>query len=326
MVTLAEARARTNLDLVSAKEITSERGISYHEMEEASESRSHRSAREDGIMYFSAIGYDIYPGGIGVRGTYALADFLAIRNNRTVFVEVLADANFKEETIIKKCRLQDHGDLCFILFSGTKRTDHDGILQTKRALQSRADVIFYRLDGYGGNSIEDRLTATIAYDTTRGRGIQVAISFARSGRTVIAAIKFLTHLYQVTLDRHTYFPTPIYHHYEQIFSDIFGKLSYRLGHSISRVVRKNSGRRMNDIKGRAVARFKTEYRGPADKYIDHELNNPFSSEISPDDIFGVITFERPTGFLFRELINVIEQYGLKPEFDPTQLETQIPKQ
>jgi len=31
-------------------------------------------------MYLSAIGYDIFPEGVGIKGTYTLADFLAIRD------------------------------------------------------------------------------------------------------------------------------------------------------------------------------------------------------------------------------------------------------
>jgi len=324
---------------VSAKEVVSEGGASYHELEEKSESNSHRSAREHGILYFSAIGYDIFPEGVGVRGTYALADFLAIRDKRAVFVEVLSDANMLGQTIARKCELQSQGEVCFILFSGTKRSDEANLRRTKRALESRADVIYCRLDGYGGNGIEEPSTASIAFDTTRCHGVRVGVSFERSGRAVTASVRFITHLYRATLDRQTYFPTSLRNQYERIFLAVFKSLSHRLGHGIPRAsyydtlagndtpayraMRKESGLRMNDSTGRAVARLKSEYRGPASKYIEYELNQPFSNQYSADDIIGVVVFDRPTAEALRGLIAVIEECGLKPEFDSKEVEQML---
>jgi hypothetical protein len=341
IITLADARARTNLELVSAKEINSEAGASYYELEEKSQSNSHRSAREHGVAYFSAIGFDIFPEGVGVRGVYTLADFLAIRDSRTIFVEVLSDANILEETIGRKCQLQVHGEVCFIVFSGTKRSDEANLRQRKRALESRADVVYCRLDGYGGNSgIDQPFTASIAYDTTRSRGIRVEVSFERAGRAITASLRFLTHLYQVTLDRQTYLPTSIRNHYEQIFLTVFTGLSHRLGHNIPRAsyydtaftgndtpayraMRKKSGLRMNDSKARAVARLRSEYRGSASPHIERELNDPFSSRYSADDIVGVVEFDKPSAKALRGLITVIEEHGLKVEFDAALLERML---
>ena len=50
-----------------------------------------RALVEDGqcwvVEFFCSIGYKVYPHGVGVLGEYTLADFLAIREGRTVFVE-----------------------------------------------------------------------------------------------------------------------------------------------------------------------------------------------------------------------------------------------
>jgi hypothetical protein len=86
---------------------------------------------------------------------------------------------------------------------------------------------------------------------------------------------------------------------------------------VYRAMRGKSGLRMNDGNGRAVARLKSEYCGPASKHV--ELTTPFS-DVSADGIYGVVTFEKPTALALRELINAIEQCGLKPEFDPAELE------
>jgi hypothetical protein len=337
LISLAEAKARSGLDLVSADEIASGVGASYHEMEGQAESKSHRSAREHCIMYLSAIGYDIFPAGVGVKGTYALADFVAIRSSRTVFVEVLSDANVVEDTIAKKLQLQTHGELCFVLFSGTKRSDETVLLNEKRALHARADVLYCRLDGYGAESgIEWPFAATVAYDTTRQDGIRVGLSFARTGRNVTVAVKLLTHLYRTTLERQTYFPISAQDHYEQIFLRVFNKLGHQLKCDIPRgswldtassgnntpafrAMRKAAGLRMNDGKGRAVARIKSEYRGRPSASADRSFGNPFCNDLSLDDLRGVFSFERSPQHGVSELIAAIEEFGLSPEFNREEL-------
>jgi hypothetical protein len=96
-------------------------------MEELSESKSHRSAREEGIDFFCSAGYRIFPEGIGVRGTYTLADFLAVRGNRTVFVEVLSDTNVNPETLQKKLSSSNMVNCVSFSFPGPRN-------QTNRAL------------------------------------------------------------------------------------------------------------------------------------------------------------------------------------------------
>ncbi len=96
LITLETAKQITNLDLVSAREVRSDDGHSYHDMETESESKSHRIAIDEAIGFFRSVGYQIFPEGVGIRGVYTLADFLAVRSNRTVFVEVISDGNIKQ--------------------------------------------------------------------------------------------------------------------------------------------------------------------------------------------------------------------------------------
>src|SRR5258708_7685426 len=171
-VTIAKARKLTNLDLVSARDISSSDGQSYHKMEQESESRSHESVKREGMDYFCSIGYQVFPEGIGIKNTYTLADFLALRANRAVFVEVLSDANIKDDTLRKKSRLQKQGELCFILFSGTRRSDEPQLLAAKHRIESWADVLYCNLDGYRGDRIRYAYNSTVAYDTTREQCIK----------------------------------------------------------------------------------------------------------------------------------------------------------
>lgn len=120
IMTITEAKTQTGLDLVSAREVNSDLGQTYHNMEEESESKSHASARMEGIKYFCSIGYQVFPEGVGVKGTYTLADFLAVRANRTVFVEVLSDTNHRRNTSKEISTTEIRGVMLYLLLRNKK--------------------------------------------------------------------------------------------------------------------------------------------------------------------------------------------------------------
>jgi hypothetical protein len=328
-VSLAEARELTGLNLISSRDIRSEDGRTFFEMEEQSESKSHQSAKEHGVGYFVSIGWKVLPDGVGVRGTHTLADFLAIRTGRAVFVEVLSDANVKVETLQRKAQLQKHAELCFVLFSGTKRSNEANLLSAKRAVSSWADVLYCRLDGYGGNFIDQAYTATIAYDTTRERSIRVAVSLERLGKKVLVSVRFITHLYPCALNVPAYNPTPLRKHYEEIFLKLFGRLARQLGHRVMlttgrpditafRAMRRSSGLRMVDSSGHVTARLRSEYRGPT--VGDHHIwDDPFSTEFSPDDVYGVYVLANPGAGEVETLLQEIEAFGLTVELEANEV-------
>jgi hypothetical protein len=328
LITLEHARRATGLDLVSARETPTDDGFSYHDIEEESESPSHKSARDKGIGYFRSIGYHIFPEGVGVRGTYTFADFLAVRENRAVFVEVLSDTNIKTETLQKKAQLQGHGELCFILFSGTKRSDESNLLTIKRAIESWADVLYCRLDGYGGNSIDHTYRASVAYDTTRNRGIRVAIADEPIGKKKLAvSVKFLTHLYRNpmnTLLSHAVLP--LSYCYEEIFLDIFkqfarlsgGRIKFTPRHrhvTAFRAMRRKSGLKMMDADGREVARLMSEYRGPPIEEQYMWTYHPSSRDLPPEHIYGVFVLDNSLPECSPNLLTAIRGYGLKLDND-----------
>jgi hypothetical protein len=291
VISIAEARQITGLDLLSARDLQSVDGRSYQEMEEQSESKSHQSAKKHGITYFLSIGYEVFPDGVGVRGTNTLADFLAVRKDRIVFVEVLSDTNISDITFTRKGQLQKFGELCFILFSGTKRSTEESLLAAKRAAEAWADVLYFRLDGYGGSFIDPTYRATIAYQTTRARGIRTALSLAQRGRAVSVSIRFLTHLYDC-VGTPMYHPVPVRKRYEEIFLKILRKVAYERGEIVKlttgppdvtafRAMRRSSGIRMVNSAGQVTARLKSEYRGAPvrDKHVWDEAFATFDTTL-----------------------------------------------
>ncbi len=338
VLSLAQARALTGLDLVSARETNSDGGQSYHQMEEESESKSHQSAREEGIDFFCSIGYQVFPEGIGLYGTYTLADFLAIRGNRTVFVEVLSDTNVRAEVLQRKAQLQQHGELCFILFSGTKSSNESNLVTTKHSIESWADVLYCRLNGYSGNRIEQTYKATVVYDTIRKDGIKIALAFASSGRKLTVSAQFLTHLYQnsTALPRAcpAYPVSPLSYCYEQIFLEIFQELQSRTGSKIRstsrhpqltdfRAMRRRSGPKMFDPSGHVTARLKSEYRGAPVEEDYMWTYHPAFRDLPPDDCFGIFVLERTVSDGLHNLMRTMEEYGMVLQYTPAELERSL---
>ncbi len=334
IMTITEAKTQTGLDLVPAREVNSDLGQTYHNMEEESESKSHASARMEGIKYFCSIGYQVFPEGVGVKGTYTLADFLAVRANRTVFVEVLSDTNIIEETLQRKSQLQKYGELCFIFFSGTRRSDEDRLLNAKRKVESWADVLYCRLDGYTSNHIQHTYNATVAFDTTREQGIRVALSFEKAGRKLTVSVKFLTHLYRNPLNTLiSYWVLPTSYCYEEIFLALFEQFSHstqlpikRQSHKkdvIIRSMRRKSGLQLLGADGRVTARMRSEYRGDHVEKPGQWTYHPSSTDLPPDEFYGVFTLEKTGPEGLHLLMQIIKEYGITVEYDSNSLESAL---
>ncbi len=310
ILSLDLARELTGLDLVAAREeISPFEGVSYHQMEEESASLSHQSARDQGIDFFCSIGYRVFPEGIGVRGIYALSDFLAIHGNRTVFVEVLSDTNIKPETLQRKAQLQQYGELCFILLAGTKRSSEPNLLATKQLIKSWADVLYCRLD-HRGNRIDRTYNATVVYDTTRNNGIRVALMFERSGRKLVVSARFLTHLYQNSVlprAHPAYIVEPLSDCYAGIFLDVFKifvrrtenkiKFTSKRSHVTSFLaMRRKSGLKMIGADGRVTACLKCH------------------------DILGVFVLEKTGPAGLHDLLAALREYGLTLQYSHAEFE------
>jgi hypothetical protein len=324
-VSLAQARELTHLDLVAARDVVNALdGRSYQQMEEESESKSHQSVRDQGIDFFCSVGFHVFPEGIGVHGTLTFADFLAIRGNRAVFVEVLTDTNVKAETWQRKAQLQKHGELCFILFLHTKRSDEPSLIAAKRSIESWADVLYCRLDRHG-NRICRPYKTTVAYDTTRKNGIRVTVTFEQSGRKLAVSARFLTHLYQnseLPCAAPAYLVEPLPACYARIFLEVFqifathvdGKIMFTSRHRLSgtafRAMGRKSGLKMTDSTGRVVACLKFECRGWSTEDCDMWPGSLSSSGPPPGEILGTFVLDRtgPEGLL--NLLASMEQFGL----------------
>jgi len=336
VISIEQAREVTGLDLVSARTVAALDGHSYHELEQGSESKSHQSAREEAIEFFCSIGYEVFPEGVGVNGAYTLADFLAVRPGRVVFVEVLTDSNVTDETLQKKAQLQQHGELCFVLFSGTKRAHEVALLAAKQKVMSWADVLYCRLDGYTGNSMEVHENVTVIYDTTRSQGIRVALTFAKSGRKVVVSIRFLTHLYRNP--RHvllTHIVGSVTYQYEKIFLDLFERLAretpWRIKYTSKynkkvafRAMRRATGVKMVGLGDQVVARLRSEYRGSeAIEPRFDETYFPWTRDLPPDDFYGVFVFEKTGPEALKALLTLLRAYPLTLEYDETELQAHL---
>jgi len=329
ILSIEQARQLTHLDLVSGREIGPDDQHSYQQMEELSESKSHRSAREEGIDFFCSVGYRIFPEGIGVHGTYTLADFLAVRGTRTVFVEVLSDLNVNPETLQKKAQLQQHGELCFILFSGTKESNEPCLIAAKRLIETWSDVLYCRLNGYTGNRIEQTHNVSVVYDTTRRNGIKLSLSFARPGRKVVVSAKLATPLYgnSTAMPRaYPAYPTgSLSYCQERIFLEIFQDFGRRTGGTIRttlrhpldtaiRAMRRKSGLKMTASGGGVMASLKSEYCGTPIEEDYMWTYHPPSRDLPTDGIFGSFALERTGPRGLDSLIESIRACGFVPEY------------
>jgi len=322
IINISEARHATGLDLVSAKEIVAENGSTYHELEEQTESKSHDVARKEAINYFCSIGYKVYPYGVGVSGDYTLADFLAIRESRIIFVEVLSDSNIKSETLARKSKLKKHGELCFVFFSGTKVSDEKNLLILKHDVQSWADVLYCRLNGWSGNFIQGSERASVSYDTTYQHGIIVDMSFTKTGRKLSVELKFITHLYENPFNTPISYPVlPRSYCYEKIYLDLFQSIERLSNRKIKykshkkdvhiRSIRQKSGLKMLGIDGRTAICLKSEYRGQEE--IDEPYAwtyHPSSRDLPVNDFYGVFILEKTGPQGLRDIIKAINEFGL----------------
>lgn len=321
-INIREAREATSLNLVSSKDIVSPNGKTYHELEEQTESKSHDIAREEAIKYFFSIGYKIYPYGIGVYGEYTLADFMAIQGDRIVFVEVLSDSNIKSETLDRKSKLQNYGELCFVFFSGTKVSDDRKLSRLKQKIHSWADVLFCSLNTWSGRFIQESTRATVAYNTTRKQGIVVDVSFRKIGKKLAVDIKFITHLYKNPINTTISYPVlPISYCYEQIYLDIFKRIEAISKREIKykshkkdvviRTIRQKSGLKMYGTDDRVAIVLKSEYRGA--KVIDEPYAwkyHPSSRDVPVEDFYGVYILEKTGPQGLDDIIKAINAYGL----------------
>lgn len=332
VIDLDEAKRLTGLSLASAKDIVSETGLTYHELEEQSESKSHDTARQEAIRFFCSIGYRVYPSGIGVLGEYTLADFLAVRDNRVVFVEVLSDSNIKPETLDRKAKLQSYGELCFVFYCGNKIADETGLKALKYEVHSWADVLYCQIHAWSGNHIRSANKASVSYDTTRDKGIVVEATFERTGRKLQVCFRFQTHLYTKPTETPISYPVlPRSYCYEEIFLDIFKEIARKTGRSIKlasrkkdaeiKAMRRKSGLKMLGADERIAITLKSEYRGSEEIEESYSSKRfPSTRDLPVNDFYCIATLEK-TGMLGLEaLFDAVKEYGLTIDYETNEFE------
>lgn len=327
-ISLTKARQITGLPLVSAKNEWSFTGRSYHEMEREAESPYHRAACKEGIELFTSFGYSIYPDGVGVEGTFALADFLAVRSGRTVFVEVLSDRNLSPSTLRTKAQLQQHGELCFILYAPNKKEISVEAAPIKAAIEQWADVLYCRLSSYSGSHMEERYRASVFYDTKRDIGVRVSLSFAMAKRVVTVTLDFITQMYDKPWGIIRY---PSSYLYETTYRSAFYAWAAAMGASPRRTaarpdktsiraMRRPSGLSMVHGLGRkatklVVARLRSEYVGPPIEKTGYSDGSAYSRDVPSQYMRGVFILERTGQRGLTELVTALKQCNLTVEWN-----------
>ena len=330
LISFNRARAMTGLDLVAARDMSFSGDISYHDAEDASESPSHKSAREEAVKFFTSRGYSVFPEGVGVRGTFALADMLAVREprNRIVFVEVLTDFGVRPETIERKLQLQKHGEICFVLLHGKKAYQKTSVEELKRSIRPHADVLTCFLDGYHGNFIETGRFATVSYDTTRDQGICVEAT-AREARTkATVEFRFLTRLYpnpNGVLISDTVPPESVFleEQFQSAFEDLCKKHGARIKFTRTnrhvtaiRAMRRKSGLKAVLPDGAHFGSVRSDYRGPAIDEPYQWTHHPSARDVPGEHLFGVYELSLSVPNIVQSLIDLYAGYGLKVQVRP----------
>jgi len=327
-ILIEEARTATGLNLVAARDVLSPQHVSYHALEERTEGAAHRAARKDAIGFFISRGYQVFPEGVGIDGVFTLADFLAVRKEekRIVFVEILSDAGVTTETIARKRALQAHGELCFVIFVGKRKFNKDAVEKLKTEIEHYADVLLYYLDGYTGNFIGNDSRATVAYQTTREKGIRVEASAIEKRNKTIVAVRYLTRLYQNptgvvisdTVPKDEEF-------FEEQYLSAFETLCRKRDAAVKetrtdphitnfRAMRRKSGLKALTRDGELFAILKSERRDSAPFMPAEECDGTVAaSDGTATNLYGVYEFNGMASGLASALLEVYREMGCKVE-------------
>ncbi len=307
---------------MSAEDASDVVGTSYHDLERESESNAHASARERAIGYFTSRGFHVYPKGVGIDGVLTFADLIAVRGDRTIFVEVLSDSGLCEETLARKAQLQNYAELCFVFFYGNKVSDDPGLMLIKRSVERWADVLYCRIHGWSGNFIQDDSRMSVAFDTTRDIGIVARGEIKIARRKVEVAVSFVTHLYENPMN------TTISnivgarsYRYEKIWLSVFRDIAKNTGHNIRyrlrfeenvtiRTMRRQSGLQMYDATGKISMRLRSENREPDAKENPNWDCHPQSRDIPVEYAYGVFVLERTGSEGINHIVRAFRQQGI----------------
>ena len=113
LLSAEEVQIRVSLPLDFLDEIH-QQGNSRAQIAREVESGKHRGLVSQMVGLLLRLGYDVYPGDVGIKGVYAMADLLALDNSEPLFVECLTDSAVKRGSHIKKLALASKVPFCFV--------------------------------------------------------------------------------------------------------------------------------------------------------------------------------------------------------------------
>jgi hypothetical protein len=299
-------------------------------MEQASESPSHRSAREKAIAFFLSRGYRVFSEGVGVKGIYTLADFIAIRpdEQRVVFVEVLSDTGLQAETVARKRGLQAFGELCFVVFRGKESLRNEAAEELKASLTAFADVLTVTLNAYAGNFVREGQFATVGYQTTRDKGVSFLLQRKTTAKKDVLDFSVATRRYPNIVNapiadiepNEAYFIECLF---LELFEELCGKCGVRVRHTRSnrsttahRAMRRKSGLKAGPVDkfGRPTealfGSLRSDYRGPPIETQYLWTHHPSSYDVPPEHLHAIFSLERSFEGSGDQLIAMIKERGV----------------
>ncbi|GBE56945.1 hypothetical protein BMS3Bbin16_01159 [archaeon BMS3Bbin16] len=295
-ISIKELQEKTGIKFVSSGDvIKTPTKKSYKTLEIESESETHTYMKKLGIEYFDRLDYKIYPEGIGVKGVFTFADFLAYKEGRIVFVECLMDNNINVETIMRKSQLSEFGEMCFVIVGGSGYSDpwvndcHE-ISSNMIEISTRTDILLY-FYGHFKNDFEKKVSSLtpfpkVSFDIKRDESLRVKILFKIKRKTCDISLFFIIKPYRK--DDELKYLQAILSRFSWMLlkrKDLRSRYKSRLYPSRTKI-------KINDIKSTTVA----------------------SGEISNSQI--TINFRGSSGLeILRELLLFLKNMGLTAEYD-----------
>jgi len=309
-VTIDSLREKTGTSFVAARDVIQiASGVNYQSLEYEVESRTHRLALERACNWFISIGYNVFPEGIGVEGEFTFADFLAIRDNRIVFVECLTDYNTNKDVVAKKTVLSNYGEICFVLISSIKEFCSEQLSKEKMLIAQQADVLYFR--SYGSKA-EDCLFygksfPLVAFAVGAERKIYVELQFNNKKSVSIISIDFLIEQYCL-IDDYPIFDN-LYNSREENCKDLLIETIHRiskLGQWEYKIPRKTS---MLENAMRRKAGIKV---------LDDKDNMIASASLSTGK--GCLTIKGVGSLALDAILTILEEKKLTPIYNKNELD------
>lgn len=134
--------------------------IDYNELQDRTQSSLHAEMLDSSVDYFLLKNYNVYKGGVGVKGIYTFADFVAEKHDKLIFGECLTGTSLKKaDTLNKKLQLAQYGKMFFVIPKSALKQSQ--VSQAFSQISSQHQVFVFFDVGFGDH--DNRLVEFNAY-------------------------------------------------------------------------------------------------------------------------------------------------------------------